>query len=68
MGYFNLDAAAILALYQENYNMAVTDGHADKASEIAWEWTEETVMNRFITIKANHQNAQQEAINKAFYG
>jgi hypothetical protein len=65
---FQLDTDAVLGLYRENYVMAIEDGHTDNASKIAWEWTEQTVMDRFTSIKAHHEAAQQEAINKTFFG
>jgi hypothetical protein len=63
-----LNEAEVLARYRENYEMAIEDGHAENASKVAWQWTEEEVMRRFVQIRGQHKAAQQEAVNLAHFG
>ena len=63
-----LDNDKVLKTYQENYQMAIEDGHGENSNRIAWEWTEEKLMHLFHRIKDQHHAAHQEAINLAFYG
>jgi hypothetical protein len=53
--------------YQENYQLAWEDGHMDKASEVAWMWTEEELNALFQSAKSQYNAQREEAINKAFY-
>ena len=48
--------------------MAIEEGHAEDATKIAWEWTEEEMMRLFYRYSLQHIDAHQEAINKAHFG
>jgi len=58
----------INAEYELNYWCAVGDGHQEDSARIAWEWTYETMIRQFHNVKGQREAAQQEAINKAFFG
>ena len=63
-----LDQDKVLVAYHANYDMAIGDGHTDAASKIAWEWTWEAIQRRFTQIKAAHEGAKEEAVNKTHFG
>lgn len=63
-----LDQDKVLVAYRANYEMAIEDGHTEDASKIAWEWTEEAIMRRFVQIKGQHEAAREDAVNKAHFG
>jgi hypothetical protein len=62
-----LDREKVLAVYNENYQMAIEDGHQHKSTRIAWEQTEEQLIQEFLRIRATHHWGNIEAVNKAFF-
>lgn len=63
-----LDERKVRQAYQENYQMAIEDGHQDNARKVAWEWTEEAIQRQLAMIKDRQYWQHVDAVNKAFYG